>query len=330
MNGCHVTKQIHALIADIGATNSRVAAIYSDDLTKYHAVEIYRSGDFNGPDEIIRHYCAEQNVELPNLILLAIAAPVDLNDIQFVNNHWAFKLTDIQERLLPAQVHFFNDVEMLGYALPHLPDTSLLQIGGGMLLEKAPKLAISLGSGIGTSLVIHHHDWLAIPSEGGHSSMMMDDEFIRDFWDYLKNSNKNKIIIEDFIAGKKGIPQLIDFLHTTSEQIGAKPTPIELVERLINKKDAFAVQLFTRYCAMIGKVAKNYTLITGAKAVYLAGGVIPRFLEFFAQSEFRASFEASTSVGQLLENIPTFVVTDPYPALTGLTRKVAYMEDTKE
>lgn len=330
MNGCPVTKQIHALIADIGATNSRVAAIYEDDLTKYHCVEIFRSSDFNGPDEIIRHYCAEQNVALPNLILLAIAAPVDLNDIQFVNNHWAFKLTDIQERLLPAQVHFFNDVEMLGYALPHLPDTSLLQIGGGVLQDYAPKLAVSLGSGIGTSLVVHHHDWLAIPSEGGHASMMIDDGFTQDFYDYLKKLNKKEFIIEDFIAGKKGIPQLLDFLYEIWEDEMVKPTPIELVERLITKKDAFAVQLFTRYCVMIGKVVKNYTLITGAKSVYLAGGIIPRFLEFFAQSDFRASFEASVSVKQLLENIPTFVVIDPYPALIGLTQKVAYMEDTKE
>ncbi|WP_245831114.1 glucokinase [Wohlfahrtiimonas larvae] len=325
-----MTKKIHALIADIGATNSRVAVIYVDDLTEYHSVKIYGSSDFNSPDEIIRHYCAEHNAELPNLILLAIAAPVDLNDIQFVNNHWAFKLTDIQEKLLPAKVCFFNDVEMLGYALPYLPDTSLLQVGDGVLEEKAPKLALSLGSGVGTSLVVFHHDWLAIPSEGGHSAMMMGDDFIRNFWDYLKNSNKKALIIEDFIAGRRGIPQLIDFLTSEIVLQDEKPTPMELVERLINKKDAFAVQLFTRYCAMIGEVAKNYTLITGAKSVYLAGGIIPRFLEFFAQSEFRASFEASSSVGQLLEKIPTFVVTDPYPALTGLTRKVAYMEDTKE
>lgn len=330
MNGCHVTKKVHALIADIGATNSRVASIYADDLITYHSVEIYHSSSFNGPDEIIRHYCAEKNIELPSLILLAIAAPVDLNDIQFVNNHWAFKLTDIKQKLMPAEVHFFNDVEMLGLALPYLPVTSLLQIGGGTLHDQAPKLALSLGSGVGTSLVIHHHDWLVIPSEGGHSSMMMDDEFTKHFWDYLKNSNKEVLIVEDFIAGKKGIPQLIDFLYANSQHLDEKPQPIELVERLITKKDAFAVQLFTRYCAMIGNVAKNYTLITGAKSVYLAGGIIPRFLEFFAQSEFRASFESSTSVGQLLKDIPTFVVTDPYPALIGLTRKVAYMEDTKE
>lgn len=325
-----MTKHIHALIADIGATNSRVAAIYGDDLTEYHNVEIYRSSSFNGPDEIIRHYCAEQNIELPHLILLAIAAPVDLDSIQFVNNHWAFNLTDIKQKLLPSRVHFFNDVEMLGYALPHLPSTSLLQIGGGVLQETAPKLALSLGSGIGTSLVIHHHDWIAIPSEGGHSAMMIEDEFTKEFWDYLKKSNKNELIIEDFIAGKKGIPQLIDFLHAVYSSEDVKPQPVELVERLINKKDAFAVQLFTKYCVMIGKVAKNYTLITGAKSVYLAGGVIPRFLEFFAQSEFRSSFESSISVGQLLKNIPTFVVTDPYPALIGLTRKVAYMEDRNE
>ncbi|MGL4675611.1 MAG: glucokinase [Wohlfahrtiimonas sp.] len=325
-----MANKIHALIADIGATHSRVAMVLSEDLTQYYSVEIYKSGEFNSPDEIIQNYCQQYQIEMPNLILLAIAAPIELDEIKFVNNHWDFKLSDVKNKLQPSNVQFFNDVEMLGFALPYLPSTSLLQIGGGSLQNHAPKLAVSLGSGIGTSLVVHHHDWIAIPSEGGHSSMMIDDGFTQNFYDYLKKLNKKEVIIEDFIAGKKGIPQLIDFLYEISEDESVKPTAVELVERLITKKDAFAVQLFTRYCAMIGNVAKNYTLITGAKAVYLAGGIIPRFLEFFAQSEFRASFEASTSVGQLLKNIPTFVVTDPYPALTGLTRKVAYMEDTKE
>lgn len=330
MNGCRVAKTVTALIADIGATHSRIAMVYSDDLTQYHAVSIYKSAEFNVPDEIVKLYCQQQKIELPSLILLAIAAPVEFNEVHFVNNHWSFTLGAVKNNLLPAKVHFYNDVEMLGYALPYLSDTALLKIGGGDLQEYAPKLALSLGSGVGTSLVIYHHDWLAIPSEGGHSNMMIDGDFIKDFWIYLNQLGKDEIIVEDFIAGKKGIPQLIDFMSEYLQVKASNVSPIELIDHLISRKEAFAVHLFTKYCDIIGTVAKNYTLITGAKSVYLAGGIIPRFLEFFVQSDFRSSFEESPSVGKLLKNIPTFVVTDPYPALTGLTRKVAYMKETKE
>ena len=325
-----MNKDVYALIADIGATHSRIAMVSSNNIIKYHSVEIFRSADFNTPEEIVRKYCEQYQIVVPELLLLAIAAPVDLDEISFVNNHWAFKLSELKNKLSPAKVHFYNDVAMLGYALPYLPSTSLVQIGGGELSELSPKLALSLGSGVGTSLTIFHHDWLVVPSEGGHSNMMIEDEFLRDFWSFLKARGKDEIIVEDFIAGKKGIPQLTSFMNEYLKVNSPGMNPVELVDHLISKKDEFAVQLFTRYCDIIGTVAKNYTLITGAKSVYLAGGIIPRFLEFFAQSDFRSSFEESPSVGKLLKNIPTFVVTDPYPALTGLTRKVAYMKETKE
>ncbi len=330
MNGYHVNKRNCALIADIGATHSRVARVYLDNLNEYEFVDVFKSGDFNGPDEIVHAYCQKYQIECPDLILLAIAAPVDLDEICFVNNHWTFKLSDIKNKLFPAKVYFYNDVEMLGFALPHLPKASFVQIGGGESSEFSPKLALSLGSGIGTSLTVFNHDWFVIPSEGGHSNMMIEDEFMKDFWSFLKTQGKDEIIVEDFIAGKKGIPQLISFMSDYFKLSSPTTDPVELLEQLISKKDTFAVQLFARYCDIIGTVTKNYTLITGAKSVYLAGGIIPKFLEFFAQSDFRSSFEESPSVGKLLKKIPTFVVTDPYPALIGLTRKVAYMKETKE
>nr|WP_246782336.1 glucokinase [Wohlfahrtiimonas chitiniclastica] len=324
MSGCRVTK-IRALIADIGATHARVAWV--DEAYDYHDVAIHRSADFNAPDEVIHAYCQTLGIERPQLIVLAIAAPVELDDVHFVNNHWQFKLSDVKARLAPSTVHFYNDVEMLGAALPHLPESSLVKVGGGELSPYAPKLAMSLGSGIGTSLVVHHHNWLAIPSEGGHSAMMMEDQEIVNFWQMLRCSGKDEIIVEDFIGGRRGIPQLIDYMTKLLNVKHKDSSPMALVSGLIDKKDTFAVQLFGRYCAMIGGVAKNYTLITGAKSVYLAGGIIPRFLEFFVQSDFRSAFEHSASVFPLLQKIPTFVVTDPYPALTGLVQTIAFMED---
>lgn len=173
MDGYHVRKPALILIADIGATNSRVAQLSGEDSSHYHSVTIYQSTDFNAPDEIIQRYCSDHQIKLPDLIVLAIAAPIEIDEVEFANNHWRFKLSDVKSRLLPSEVHFYNDVEMLGLALPLLPESSLVKVGDGHLDPYAPKLALSLGSGVGTSLVIHHHDWFVIPSEGGHSNMMI-------------------------------------------------------------------------------------------------------------------------------------------------------------
>lgn len=323
-------KNIHCIIADIGATHSRVALIYKENLSEYHHVMIYQTRQFNGPDEVVKAYCQAQLIDVPSKIILAIAAPIEIDEVRFVNNHWKFSQRDIAKQLLPAKVEFYNDVEMLGLALPYLPESSLVKIGGGTLSPKAPKLAVSLGSGIGTSLTIYHNEWFVMPSEGGHSGMMIENNDMLDFWLFLQKHGNGEIIVEDFLSGTKGIPQMFEYLAEQLEISAKKYVPSALISQLNDEKDTFTKQLFSQYCAMIGRVVKNYTLITGAKSVYLAGGIIPRFLDFFVQSDFRSSFEDSTSVGQLLINIPTFVVTDSYPALTGLAQQVAYMEEIKE
>jgi glucokinase len=75
------------------------------------------------------------------------------------------------------------------------------------------------------------------------------------------------------------------------------------------------------FCAMLGTVAGNLALSLGAKGgVYIAGGIVPRILERFAQSEFRARFEAKGRFKDYLAAIPTLVVTHPSAALVGLAR----------
>lgn len=111
-------------------------------------------------------------------------------------------------------------------------------------------------------------------------------------------------------------------------EVKKNSSPIDLVDQLVNEKNAFAKAVFHQYCAMIGTVAKNYILITGARSVYIAGGIIPRFLEFFINSSFRTYFEESSSMKAILKNIPTFVITDPHPALLGLAQKVVDIKES--
>ena len=55
--------------------------------------------------------------------------------------------------------------------------------------------------------------------------------------------------------------------------------------------DAHAIEAVGMFCAMLGTVAGNLALTLGARGgVYIAGGIVPRFLDFFAQSRFRARF----------------------------------------
>ncbi len=60
-------------------------------------------------------------------------------------------------------------------------------------------------------------------------------------------------------------------------------------------------------------------MLLGARGgVYLAGGIVPRFIDALDASTFRARFEAKGRFRDYLAAIPTYVVVHPDPAFLGL------------
>jgi len=51
--------------------------------------------------------------------------------------------------------------------------------------------------------------------------------------------------------------------------------------------------------------------------VYIAGGIVPRFIEFFKDSGFRKCFEHKGRFENYNQNIPTFVITESQPGMLG-------------
>ena len=52
--------------------------------------------------------------------------------------------------------------------------------------------------------------------------------------------------------------------------------------------------------------------------VYIAGGILPRFKEAFAASNFRARFESKGRFSKMLAGMPTWLILDENPGLIGL------------
>ena len=51
--------------------------------------------------------------------------------------------------------------------------------------------------------------------------------------------------------------------------------------------------------------------------VYIAGGIVPRFMEFFKASGFRAAFEDKGRFRDYVREIPVFMITHGQPGLLG-------------
>ena len=83
--------------------------------------------------------------------------------------------------------------------------------------------------------------------------------------------------------------------------------------------DPVAVEAVAIFCALLGTVAGNLALTAGSRGgVFIAGGIVPKMGTLFDRSDFRERFVAKGRMRTFLEPIPTYVITEPYPAFLGL------------
>jgi len=73
------------------------------------------------------------------------------------------------------------------------------------------------------------------------------------------------------------------------------------------------------FCAFLGGVAGNLALTFLARGgVFIAGGIVPRFADRLAETQFRTQFESKGRYEELLRQIPTSVIVTPDTSFIGL------------
>jgi len=120
----------------------------------------------------------------------------------------------------------------------------------------------------------------------------------------------------------------LENLYVTLAQLAGRGEPTITaadVTNLARQGEPLARKALGMFFAMLGTVASNLALTTGARGgVYIAGGIVPRVLDLLDRSEFRARFEDKGRYGDYLGAIPTYVITAPLPAFRGLKYLLGY------
>ena len=122
-------------------------------------------------------------------------------------------------------------------------------------------------------------------------------------------------------------PGLVNLYNTLASLDGVPSrgyTAAQITDPAAGTADPLCAEATTLFCAMLGTVAGNLALTLGARGgVYIGGGIVPRLGQTFAQSPFRARFEAKGRFSAYLAAIPTYVVTHPLPAFLGCAAVLA-------
>jgi glucokinase len=309
------------LVADIGGSNARFGWVTSSSsgITNIQTLAV---SEFANPILASQYYLTHlqnvlnENYSQPMCAAFAVATAVGKDEIQFTNSHWSFSKEHVQVALGLDLFIVLNDFEALALSLPRLrPDQ--IKAHGELPKHIGTLAVIGPGTGLGVGSVIQtKHAWVAIPGEGGHSTLAATDDFESEVLKAVREEYSH-ISAERLLSGI-GIPVLYRAIAKVANQPDLKLSTEQIVERGLQNTDEVCQKTLDVFCALLGSFCGNIALIVGSyNGVYIGGGIVPRLGDYFFQSRFREKFEAKGRLSPYLKSIPTALITDTLAALSG-------------
>lgn len=309
------------LLADIGGTNARFALEFVRG--EAVCVHVLPCAQYPGPAEAIRAYLQLVAAQLQGHVLqhaaLAIANPVDGDQVRMTNHHWEFSIAALKAQMQWQTLLVVNDFTALARALPHLRPQQLQQVGGGQARPGGVLGLIGAGTGLGVSgMVPAGERWIALQSEGGHVTFAPSDEreidILRFAWREFPH-----VSAERLLSGI-GLELMYRALLARAGKEGPALTAPEISRRALSGECAICDETIDVFCAALGTVAGNIAITLGTQGgLYIGGGIVPRLGERFLRSAFRSRFEHKGRFANYLAQVPTFIITAQYPAFLGVS-----------
>jgi glucokinase len=310
------------LLADIGGTNARFALERAPG--QIDTIQTLRCADYPEFSQAVKAYLATNEHPAIHHAAIAIANPVQGDQIKMTNHHWAFSIEETRKLLGLDTLLVVNDFTALSMALPHLEQSHCIQVGGGQGLEGGVIGLVGAGTGLGVGgLIPSEGRWIALGSEGGHVSFSPADEKEAAILQYCWRTYKH-VSAERLISGP-GLEMIYSALCEINKIKNAEELAApQIVDRALNQKDALCLEVVDCFCGMLGTLASNVAVTLGTLGgIYIGGGVVPHLGDYFARSAFRARFESKGRFDAYMQKIPTYVITAPYPAFVGVAAILA-------
>lgn len=306
---------IKALVADVGGTNIRLAIANLDDFSMA-SICTYQCANFNNIDEAISQYFNENNVTA-EYACIDVATAVVGDQISLTNNHWSFSQQAIKQKFGFKQLILINDFTAIAMSVPHISSAKKVQIGGAAPQENKPIAIYGAGTGLGVAHLVHTGEkWLPLAGEGGHVDFAPIDA---DEVAVLAQLQKKyaRVSAEQLLSGL-GLVQIYQSLQAIAGNEVSDVSPAYVSTSALDNSDAVAVKTLQMFCRILGSFGGNLALtLTTFGGVYIAGGVVPRFIDYVKTSDFRRRFDAKGRFSKLVETIPVYIVTEDQPGLIG-------------
>jgi glucokinase len=312
------------LIADIGGTNMRLAAVsLTGDLTAQWSAPSTGAGAIPVPDA-----CAQfttRQGQAPAAVVVAAAGVIQKGAVQLTNaENQRVSVSDLTRACGTADVTILNDFEAAAWSLDSIAADQVTTLRGPDLIPSGPRLIIGPGTGLGVGTMIQAHGRPhVIPGEGGHVSLAPHSaEELEYFtalvrtWPEVQIGEGCAIEAEAVLSGR-WLPRFAAAIAQTR----ALPTPPEEAGAVFaaardgsDPASVIAVDLFRR---MLGTLAGDLGLMLNATGgVFISGGVAQANPWIF-DARFLKAFISGGRHTQWRAGLPLYLCRDAEFGLTG-------------
>lgn len=319
------------LIADIGGTNIRLAIAEQTAEKSYVALETFQCARFSSLSEAISHYITtslsnylKKNKAISNrdnLVIdacLAIACPVDDDLITMTNLPWQFSQKALKQQLGLNSLTLINDYTAIAMAIPLLTSDNKVQVGTGKAIPNQPITVCGPGTGLGVAnLISVNNQWHCLSGEGGHVDFAPVNAIEIDILTYL-HTIKSRVSYEQLLSGY-GLEQIYQALSAIEGDKNTVTLSAQgISQKALNGDCTRCQKSLDVFCNILGSFSGNLALTLNSQGgVYIAGGIVPRFIDFLKSSQFRKRFENKGRLTNMIRDIATYVITEPQPGLVG-------------
>lgn len=312
---------MNLLVGDIGGTHCRLAlARIGACPVELHAVQHYTHAGHDSLAAILRAYLDTCRGARPGHACLAVAGPTDGQQVRFTNLDWQLGAAELAQDTGLGRVHLINDFLAVGWGLQALGADQLHPLQTGRPDPHASRLALGAGTGLGVTVVCRQADgWRPQATEGGHIGLAPANAEQDRLLEFLRREH-GRVSVERVLSGP-GIEALYRFSAREAGQPEApRPdcTAQAISHAALHRQDAIALHAMRLFARILGQVAGDAALLTGARGgVYLAGGIAPRNLPILQGPEFLAGLHDKGRFAAWSRDLPVAVILDADIGLRG-------------
>jgi glucokinase len=307
---------VKIVAADIGGTHARfaLAVLRPGARPVLGDIRKYRTREHDGLASAWARFEVDSGGTLPRAAAIAVAAPIDGDELTFSNSEWRIPRHGLAGHLGVDKLTLLNDFGAVAFAVSIMGPADFIAIAGpGDLPADGITTVIGPGTGLGVAILDRRDGACVIETEGGHVGFVPLDPEEEELSDAIA-ALYGRASLERIVSG----PGLIDIHRFLGGRGDWEPNAAgDLWAAAIDGADPLAVQALDILVRCLGAAAGDFALAHGAMGVAITGGLANRIAHLLRGPAFESRFTAKGRYRARMQRTPVRLLTDAEPGLLG-------------